>query len=448
VKQRAPISGNNTVEKSTLSLNERILKECHQLYTDPDGNGLVEIAKNLDLKLLPPRKKISVMLIGNHSAGKSSFINWYIEEHVQRTGVAIETQGFSFITSGRKRESLTGNATLHLYPHFKPLAEFDGLIEYINTEVSASKAKKFPLVTFVDTPGLVDGDMIYPFDVNQAMLWLGDLVDLIFVFFDPIGQALCKRTLNIVEALNEKHSERMRFCLSKADEVGYECDRQRVMMQIVQELCKRPGLNRTGFDMPTICIPHPTRNVRCVNQIGEVCDTIEKTINLTIQNTLNHLERDCDDIKEKVDEAIARDNANRSHNMGASGKGFLLLLLGIAFPISLGLNLMASSFSDKILRDVLGDKSFQYLFIILAPVRGFFMAVPDDYWWYALGSLILISMLIVVKAKWVSTRKPTMTWKRKKLLMDQQEFVTTIVKSKKQSLYKEYLAQTVSEHDI
>ena len=74
VKQRA--SANNIVEKSTLSLNERILKECHQLYTDPDGNGLVEIAKNLDFNLLPPRKKISVMLIGNHSAGKSSFINW------------------------------------------------------------------------------------------------------------------------------------------------------------------------------------------------------------------------------------------------------------------------------------------------------------------------------------------------------------------------------------
>ena len=31
----------------------------------------------------------------------------YIEEHVQKTGVAIETQGFTFVTSGRKRESLT-----------------------------------------------------------------------------------------------------------------------------------------------------------------------------------------------------------------------------------------------------------------------------------------------------------------------------------------------------
>jgi len=33
------------------------------------------------------------------------------------------------------------------------------------------------------------------------------------------------------------------------------------MMQIVQELCKRPGLNRTGFEMPTIYIPNPSGKV-------------------------------------------------------------------------------------------------------------------------------------------------------------------------------------------
>lgn len=35
------------------------------------------------------------------------FLCRYVEEHIQRTGVAIETQGFTFITSGKKRESLT-----------------------------------------------------------------------------------------------------------------------------------------------------------------------------------------------------------------------------------------------------------------------------------------------------------------------------------------------------
>ena len=67
-----------------------------------------------------------------------------------------------------------------------------------------------------------------PCCVFQATLLCvsGDLADLIFVFFDPIGQALCKRTLNLVERLNERHAERMRFYLSKADEAGHEADRQ------------------------------------------------------------------------------------------------------------------------------------------------------------------------------------------------------------------------------
>lgn len=48
------------------------------------------------------------------------------------------------------------------------------MVDYLTTEISTSKQKKFSLVTFVDTPGLVDGDMKYPFDVNEAIQWLGN----------------------------------------------------------------------------------------------------------------------------------------------------------------------------------------------------------------------------------------------------------------------------------
>ncbi|MGH0174552.1 UNVERIFIED_CONTAM: hypothetical protein FKN15_068303 [Acipenser sinensis] len=101
-----------------------------------------------------------------------------------------------------------------------------GVSDYLSTEISTSREKRFGLVTFIDTPGLVDGDMKYEFDVERALLWLGDQVDLVFVFFDPMGQALCKRTLNIVERLSEENGEKMRFYLSKADEAGDESDRQ------------------------------------------------------------------------------------------------------------------------------------------------------------------------------------------------------------------------------
>ena len=55
--------------------------------------------------------------------------------------------------------------------------------------------------------------------MNEAILWMSDLADLVLVFFDPIGQALCKRTLDVVEALSEKNSEKIRFFLSKVCDV-------------------------------------------------------------------------------------------------------------------------------------------------------------------------------------------------------------------------------------
>ena len=227
---------------------------------------------------------------------------------MQKTGVAIETQGFTLITSGKKRESLLGNATIHLYPQLKSIADIQNSLEYVSTEITTSKQKQFSLLTFVDTPGLVDGDMKYPFDVNKAIRWFGDISDLIFVFFDPIGQALCKRTLNLVEKLNETHGSKIQFFLSKADEAGSDIDKQKVMMQIVQELCKRPGLNKAGFDMLTIFIPTlQEKKTRTVNQIEDVCKIIEKTIKQTIQNTLNSLEKDSDTIINKINMNLKKD---------------------------------------------------------------------------------------------------------------------------------------------
>ncbi len=55
---------------------------------------------------------------------------------------------------------------------------FLGVMEYLSTEVSTSRSRRFNLVTFIDTPGLVDGDMNYPFDVNETLLWLGKYMDM------------------------------------------------------------------------------------------------------------------------------------------------------------------------------------------------------------------------------------------------------------------------------
>ncbi|XP_047428905.1 uncharacterized protein si:ch211-11k18.4 [Mugil cephalus] len=430
-----------------VSCDERILRDCHQLYTDPDS-GLITVAESVGVKLLPPRKKITVMLMGNHSAGKSSFINWYVEEHIQRTGVAIETQGFSFITSGRKRESLTGNATLHLYPHFKPLQEFKGVSEYLSTEVCTSRQKRFSLVTFVDSPGLVDGDMKYPFDVDEVIMWLGDLCDLILVFFDPMGQALCKRTLNIVERLNEKHGDRLRFYLSKADEAGGESDRQRVMMQIVQELCKRPGLNKCGFDMPTIYIPNPSKPSRCVNQIEEVCRTVEKTINQTVQNTLNSLENDCELISEAIEDTLDNDRQTSSQNRRSRCKSCFLTLLGFCVPLCLMALVVLGSMSHEFLQASLGHEGLEALKLYVEPVANLTKSMPMEQQLYVYGGLVLLSFLLLLISRFSFRTRPTLSGKQKRQLQEKLEYVQEVVKTKKKKLYEEYLRQSVSDQDM
>lgn len=50
-----------------------------------------------------------------------------------------------------------------------------------------------------------------------------------------------------------------------------------------------------------------TQGSRCANQIEEVCKDIEKTINQTVQNTLNTLERDCNQISQIVEEKLRED---------------------------------------------------------------------------------------------------------------------------------------------
>ncbi|KAK1160086.1 hypothetical protein AOXY_G21588 [Acipenser oxyrinchus oxyrinchus] len=443
-----PRSITNSVDSAVTSPGERILGECHALYTDPE-NGLIKIASSLGLRLVPPRKKVIVMIMGNHSAGKSSFINWYVKEHIQKTGVAIETQGFTFITSGRKRESLTGNATLHLYPHFRTLQEYEGVSDYLSTEISTSRQKKFSLVTFIDTPGLVDGDMKYPFDVNSALAWLGEQADLILVFFDPMGQALCKRTLDIVEQLSETCGDRLLFYLSKADEAGRETDRQRVMMQIVQELCRRPGLNKCGFEMPTIYIPNPQKPSRCVNQIDGVCKTIEKTISQAVQKTLNQLDKDCDLICRTISDQITLDREYVGCNKSSYLQFLLFGTLGILLPVLLVISLLLNSFSRDEVEGAVGKSLASLLHSSTSVTMILWGWIPEDGQIWLLLILGATCYLFLSLAKYHASKTyQTLTKREKRCLAQYQDYIQDAVKQKKKLLYEEYLHQCAAEYDL
>ena len=67
---------------------------------------------------------------------------------------------------------------------FDYLSEFkkvDGIMSNLFTEISTSKEKNFVCTDLIDTPGLVDGDMQYPFDVQDAILHMAEHADMIMV---------------------------------------------------------------------------------------------------------------------------------------------------------------------------------------------------------------------------------------------------------------------------
>lgn len=273
-----------------------MLHEVFDLYEKPTSNqncgdrGIVEMAADAGIKKLAPRNKATVMILGNHSSGKSSFINCeeitrssrlgYLKENVLPTGAAVESRGFTLVTcSVKEAPPLKGEATLRYFPQLKGIEKFGkGLIENLSTYVSVSQEKCFPNVDFIDTPGLVDGNVEYPFDVNRVLLFLADFVDLIFVFLDPHEQALGSRTMEVVKMLNENHYDKICYYLTKIDTLDSISDLMKVSNQTTQNLALRVK-NTHGWELPTIYLTHESESeeneFQHVNMISKPCDKID-----------------------------------------------------------------------------------------------------------------------------------------------------------------------------
>ncbi|CBK24247.2 uncharacterized protein [Blastocystis hominis] len=270
------------------------------------------MAADVGLAKLPPRNKATVMILGNHSSGKSSFINWYLKENVLPTGAAVESRGFTLVSQSEKEAPpLKGEATLRYFPQLKGIQKFGkGLIENLSTIVSISHERCFPDVDFIDTPGLVDGSVEYPFDVNRVILFLADFVDLIFVFLDPHEQALGSRTMEVVKLLNENHYDKMCYYLTKIDTLNSIADLMKVANQTTQNLALRVK-NTHGWELPTIYLTSDDKleednEFREVNMISKICDRIDLVVKQKIQDNLLVLEKDCNAILAKTESELHR----------------------------------------------------------------------------------------------------------------------------------------------
>ena len=75
------VQSNQFILQVIVSSQEGVLKKVSDLYEKPTKDqgcgdrGIIDMAEDVGLHLLAPRNKATVMILGYHSSGKSSFIN-------------------------------------------------------------------------------------------------------------------------------------------------------------------------------------------------------------------------------------------------------------------------------------------------------------------------------------------------------------------------------------
>ncbi len=181
------MAAKNVMEEDEQNLSQELLRNVVQLYQGNTDNkelkGIVQISRELkeltggryDFVKVAPRNRLTVMIIGNHSSGKSSFINWYTGDALRETGQAILTNTITIVSHGKRRHTLQSEGTIDSHPHLASLEKkFPNLMPWLFTQFSTSTKNAFQLIDFIDTPGLVatgkSNNYMYP--VNEVRLAL------------------------------------------------------------------------------------------------------------------------------------------------------------------------------------------------------------------------------------------------------------------------------------
>lgn len=78
---------------------DKILNQCSQLYDSL--SNLNEKLGGVAIPMSSPHTSLPFcLLVGNHSSGKSSFINYILERDIQKAGVAPTDDSFTVIAPG------------------------------------------------------------------------------------------------------------------------------------------------------------------------------------------------------------------------------------------------------------------------------------------------------------------------------------------------------------
>ena len=248
--------------------------------------------------------------------------------------------------------------------------------------------------------------------------------------------------MNVIQRLNVEHASRIRYFLSKADTVPNERDRQKVVVQITQNLSSKIR-NAHAFELPSLYIPDmmPSGTKSSIENVLEhTCVEMEQTINQNVQNTLNKMEGDCKTITAKIDALMAKDNEGRAANFTAMTRGFALLSLALAL-VAAGVVPLLHHF-DAIPTELQPHLSGA-LALIPAAANG--TAATDAPAVRIGGGAFAAAFVLYVVSLFVRRYVPTFSRAEKLKLKETRAFVASELLDEQQRLFKQYLDECRSD---
>lgn len=238
---------------------EQILALRHEGVIPVAAAHRVDLVGEASLRT-PPQ----LLLLGNHSSGKSSLINHLLTRKIQRTGVAPVDDGFTVLMHGEREHTLDGAAlTTNPQLPFSGLARFGpGLVSHLQARVIQADLLKH--IWLIDSPGMIDSggrDATRPYDFAEVVRHFAERADLVLLFFDPEKPGTTGETLDVLTRSLTGIDHKLRIVMNKMDLF----DGIRDFARTYGALCWNLSRCLTTKDMPhiyTTVIPELVRE-RC-----------------------------------------------------------------------------------------------------------------------------------------------------------------------------------------
>lgn len=165
--------------------------------------------------------KPMVLLIGQYSTGKTTFIRYLLERDFPgiRIGPEPTTDRFMAIMHGPNEQTTPGNA-LTVDPKF----QFKGLQSFGNSFLARLEASFLPCpvlesITLIDTPGILSGEkqrLHRGYDFEGVIGWFSERSDMIILLFDAHKLDISDEFRRVIDIIKKNHSK-IRIVLNKSD---------------------------------------------------------------------------------------------------------------------------------------------------------------------------------------------------------------------------------------